>query len=101
MPTVSTAEIFDRGAYLEEGFNPNTLTSTHLRGLLFYHQVDAPSNASKSKLVDVFKSQILSNLSSLREERLARLNAVPSSEDIVDVAVKPIKKRRTKVCPKY
>ena len=99
MPTVSTAELFERGAYLQEGFNPNTLTSAHLRGLLFYHQINVPSNASKSKMVALFKSQILPNLSSLREERLIRLNAVPSSEDVINVAVEPVMKRRTKVCP--
>lgn len=47
-------------------FNPKTLRVVELRRIFLFHDVDFPSSAKKSDLVDIFQSQIAPRASAFK-----------------------------------
>ncbi|GAB0134479.1 hypothetical protein EsDP_00002848 [Epichloe bromicola] len=56
--------------YLQEGFDPRTVTVPRLRSILVTHNVDYPSTAKKSQLVELVNDHVLSQASKLRAQKL-------------------------------
>ncbi|EME42174.1 hypothetical protein DOTSEDRAFT_175059 [Dothistroma septosporum NZE10] len=56
----------DDQAYLELDFDPSTLTVPRLRSILVAHNVNYPSSAKKSQLVELFTENIASQARKLR-----------------------------------
>ncbi|KAK1068190.1 inner nuclear membrane protein enriched at telomere/subtelomere region [Friedmanniomyces endolithicus] len=56
----------DEQAYLEPGFDPGSLTMPRLRSILVAHNVNYPSSAKKSQLVDIFNDTVLPQARSIR-----------------------------------
>ncbi|KAK0922311.1 inner nuclear membrane protein enriched at telomere/subtelomere region [Friedmanniomyces endolithicus] len=56
----------DEQAYLEPGFDPGSLTMPRLRSVLVAHNVNYPSSAKKSRLVDIFNESVLPQARSIR-----------------------------------
>lgn len=55
--------------YLQEGFDPRSVTIPRLRSILVTHNVDYPSTAKKPQLVELVNDHVLSQASKLRAER--------------------------------
>ncbi|RLV96614.1 Inner nuclear membrane protein SRC1 [Spathaspora sp. JA1] len=68
-------------SYLEEGFDPQKLKVAELRNILNRHEVEYPSNAKKTQLVQLFKDNIVSK----RQELSQEFNVKPSDEGIVSI----------------
>ncbi|KAG8421020.1 inner nuclear membrane protein enriched at telomere/subtelomere region [Metarhizium acridum] len=60
------AEVDD---YLQEGFDPRSVTVPRLRSILVTHNVDYPSTAKKGQLVDLVNDHVLSQAAKLRAQR--------------------------------
>lgn len=56
--------------YLQEGFDPRAVTVPRLRSILVTHNVDYPSTAKKSQLVELVNDHVLSQASKLRAQKL-------------------------------
>ncbi|KAK1815728.1 inner nuclear membrane protein enriched at telomere/subtelomere region [Friedmanniomyces endolithicus] len=56
----------DEQAYLEPGFDPGSLTMPRLRSILVAHNVNYPSSAKKSQLVEIFNDTVLPQARSIR-----------------------------------
>ena len=69
----------DSDAYLEPGFDPNTLKVAELRGILLKHDVDYPSSAKKAVLLDLFNHHIAANAARIRA---ASAQVLPPSHNI-------------------
>lgn len=72
----------DSPAYLQPGFDPNNLRVAELRGILVEHDIDYPSSAKKSELVDLFNDHIAPKSKRLLS---AKNRVKPSARGIVDV----------------
>jgi len=83
-----TAGSMENEAYLENGFDPNSLKVAELRGILLKHDVDYPSSAKKSILVDLFNANIAARAAKLRSAR-ARISA--SDEGMINAGSTPEK----------
>ncbi|KHN96490.1 Inner nuclear membrane protein MAN1 [Metarhizium album ARSEF 1941] len=59
----------DADDYLQEGFDPRSVTVPRLRSILVTHNVDYPSTAKKGQLVDLVNHHVLSQASKLRAQR--------------------------------
>ena len=70
-------------AYLQTGFDLNSLTVPRLRNILVYHDISFPSSAKKSQLVELIESDLLPNAKKLLRER-DRVRR--TSKGITDVA---------------
>lgn len=68
--------------YLEPGFDANTLTVPRLRSILLAHNINYPSSAKKSQLVELFNEQVASQAKKIKS---ASLRVKRSSRGIVDV----------------
>lgn len=55
--------------YLQEGFDPRTVTVPRLRSILVTHNVDYPSTAKKPQLVELVNDHVLSQAPKLRAQR--------------------------------
>lgn len=55
--------------YLEEGFDPRSVTVPRLRSILVTHNVEFPGNAKKADLVELVKTYVLSQAPELRARR--------------------------------
>ena len=55
--------------YLQEGFDPRIVTVPRLRSILVTHNVDYPSTAKKSQLVQLVTDHVLSQAPKLRAQR--------------------------------
>lgn len=53
-------------AYLEQGFDPSTLTVPRLRSILVAHGVDYPASSKKAQLVDIFTENVVPQARRLR-----------------------------------
>lgn len=62
----SMADVDD---YLQEGFDPRTVTVPRLRSILVTHNVDYPSTAKKPQLVQLVADHVLSQAPKLRAQR--------------------------------
>jgi hypothetical protein len=78
----------DSEAYLEPGFDPNTLKVAELRGILLKHDIDYPSSAKKSVLLDLFNQHIATRAQTLRTTS-ARVK--PSTQGMIDAGFTPEK----------
>lgn len=72
----------DDQEYLEPGFDPSTLTVPRLRSILVAHNVNYPSSAKKSQLIDLFNDNVLPLA---RKLRTANARVKRTSRGIVDV----------------
>jgi hypothetical protein len=59
----------DELAYLQPGFDLNTLTMPKLRNILVYHNVAFPASAKKAQLVELIEANILPKAKKLLKER--------------------------------
>ncbi|PFH62101.1 hypothetical protein XA68_15062 [Ophiocordyceps unilateralis] len=59
----------DGDDYLQEGFDPRSVTVPRLRSILVTHSVEFPSTAKKPQLVELVTDRVLSQASRLRAER--------------------------------
>jgi HeH/LEM domain len=80
----STAEVIASARYLDDDFDPRSLTIPHLNGILSHHGVRFPSNAKKAVLVNLFEEKIVGNLDELRRERNFIDGSVASDRGITD-----------------
>jgi hypothetical protein len=67
--------------YLQAGFDPSTLTVPRLRSILVSHDIDYPSSAKKSQLIQIFNDHVLPQS---RRILSARARAKRTSRGIVD-----------------
>lgn len=67
--------------YLQTGFDPSSLTMPRLRSILVSHDIEYPSNAKKSQLVQIFNDNVLPQS---RKILSARARAKRTSRGIVD-----------------
>ena len=72
----------DDQAYLEPDFDPSSLTVPKLRSILVQHNVNYPSSAKKTQLVDLFNENVLPQA---RKIRSANARVKRTSRGIVDV----------------
>lgn len=68
--------------YLDPDFDPNTLTVPKLRNILLEYNVNYPSSAKKTQLVDLFVEHVKPTAQSVLK---ARARTKPSARGIVDV----------------
>ncbi|KAK6457755.1 spliced mRNA and cell cycle regulated protein [Scheffersomyces xylosifermentans] len=85
----------DDKEYLEEGFDPKSLKVTQLRGILNEYDVEYPSNAKKSQLVELFNESILPRSSELAKDYKAK---VANSNDVgfIDVQTEVVETEKAK-----
>lgn len=69
-PGHQSSTMADVDDYLQEGFDPRTVTVPRLRSILVTHNVDYPSTAKKSQLVELVNDHVLSQASKLRAQKL-------------------------------
>jgi len=81
---MTAAQIISVGEYLEADFEPISLTVSQLLGILSYHNIDYPTPYTKTKLVQVFNSEIKTRASKFKKERLKKENSVASDDGIKD-----------------
>ena len=91
---LSTTNLLDTGEYLDEGFDPNSLTVPILRGILFHHDITLPDRIRKTELVKLFRHEITANFSGLKDEWFQRKNAPPCDDGITHVNVCQAAKRK-------
>ncbi|KAK5007955.1 hypothetical protein LTR28_004630, partial [Elasticomyces elasticus] len=68
--------------YLEPGFDPSSLTIPRLRSILVSHNIQYPSSAKKSQLIELFNGNVLPQARKLLN---AQARTKPSTRGIVDV----------------
>jgi hypothetical protein len=81
---LTSTEVIDSGKYLEDDFDPNTLTIPHLTAILNYHNVNKPPQANKGKLVQTFNEEIVPKRTKFRKDKSANEDSQPSSIGIND-----------------
>ncbi|KAK5010510.1 hypothetical protein LTR28_009457 [Elasticomyces elasticus] len=69
--------------YLEPGFDPSSLTIPRLRSILVSHNIQYPSSAKKSQLIELFNGNVLPQARKLLN---AQAKTKPSTRGIVDVS---------------
>ncbi|KAJ2794414.1 inner nuclear membrane protein enriched at telomere/subtelomere region, partial [Coemansia helicoidea] len=71
-------------SYLEDGFDPQSLKMSAIRGILVQHSVDFPSNAKKPELLQLLQETVLARAPKLRKEAKRRVKG--DGRDIEQVA---------------
>ncbi|KZS99295.1 hypothetical protein SISNIDRAFT_421844, partial [Sistotremastrum niveocremeum HHB9708] len=84
MSRLTASEVIDLGKYLEDGFDPTTLTIPHLLSILSHHNVNRPPQANKGKLLQTFNEEIVPNRARFRKERIAAEESEASVQGIHD-----------------
>lgn len=82
--SLTATQIISLGDYLDNDFDPNTLTVSQLLGVLTHHQIRYPTPYTKAKLVQLFLDEIRLKVAKLRKERLKRNNSLASDDGITD-----------------
>lgn len=72
----------DDQAYLEQGFDPNTLTVPRLRSILVAHNVNYPSSAKKGQLIELFTEHVVPHA---RKIKTANARVKRTSRGIEDI----------------
>jgi len=91
MSRMTAAQIINVGEYLEPDFEPTSLTVSQLLGILSYHNIDYPTPYTKTKLIQVFNSEVKTRATKFKKERLKKENSVASDDGIKDgITGKPI-----------
>ncbi|KAJ3526358.1 hypothetical protein NM688_g8271 [Phlebia brevispora] len=92
---LTSAQIIEKGDYLNPDFDPNTLTVSQLLGVFGFHNINYPSPYSKSKLVQIFRDELKPKAGQYKKERLSRQNSQASDDGITDgVTGRPINEGR-------
>ena len=91
---LSTTDLLDTGKYLDERFDPDSLTVPILRGILFHHGITLPCRISKTELVRLFRHEITANLAGLKAQWLQRKNSPPCDDGIIQVNACQTAKRK-------
>lgn len=82
---LSSTEVIQDGTYLDEGFDPKTLTVAQLGGVLSHHGIIVlDRNRQKGNLLDIWKTGITDLGEKLRHERWRNKQIVASREGILD-----------------
>ncbi|KAF7304852.1 MSC domain-containing protein [Mycena kentingensis (nom. inval.)] len=84
MSRLTATEIVKKGEYLNDDFDPASLTVTQLLGVFGYHGVTYPTPYSKPRLVSLFNDQIKPRATKLRKERLKTASSIASDDGITD-----------------
>jgi hypothetical protein len=84
MSRLSAAQVIGLGEYLDDDFDPSTLTIPQLLGVFGFHNVKYPTPHTKAKLIQVFNDEIKANNRKLKNQRLARESSVASDNGIRD-----------------
>ncbi len=84
MSRLTSTEVIDSGKYLENDFDPASLTIPHLTAILNYHNVQKPSGANKGKLIQAFNEEIVPRRAKYRKERQETEDSQASSIGIND-----------------
>ena len=88
---MTAAQIINVGEYLEPDFEITSLTVSQLLGILSYHNIDYPTPYTKTKLIQVFNSEVKTRATKFKKERLKKENSVASDDGIKDgITGKPI-----------
>jgi hypothetical protein len=69
MSRLTSTEVIDSGNYLEDDFDPTTLTVPHLNAILNYHDIPRPPQSNKGKLVQAFRDDIYPRRKEFIQER--------------------------------
>lgn len=84
MSKPTSAQIIEKGDYLNADFDPASLTIAQLLGIFGYHNVMYPVPYTKGKLVQLFNEQIKARAAIFKHEKLQRQNSQASDEGITD-----------------
>jgi hypothetical protein len=84
MSRLTSAQVISLGEYLRPDFDSSSLTVSQLLGVLGYHNVRYPTPYTKSKLVQLFNSEIKTKASQFKKERLKKENSIASDDGITD-----------------
>lgn len=84
MSRITAAQVIALGDYLEEDFDPSTLTVPQLLGVFGFHNINYPSQYTKSKLVQLFNEEIKTRSKKFKRERIKRENSQASDDGITD-----------------
>ena len=82
--SLTATQIISQGDYLDNDFDPNTLTVSQLLGVLTHHQIRYSTPYTKAKLVQLFLDEIKPKVVKLRKEKLKRENSLASDDGITD-----------------
>lgn len=96
--SLTATQIISQGDYLDNDFDPNTLTVSQLLGVLTHHQIRYPTPYTKAKLVQLFLDEIKPKVVTLRKEKLQRENSQASDDGITDGLTGRPLNADTKVC---
>lgn len=82
--SLTATQIINQGDYLDNDFDPNTLTVSQLLGTLTYHHIRYPTPYTKAKLVQLFLDEIRPKAANFRKEKLKKDNSIASDDGITD-----------------
>lgn len=82
--TLTSAQVIQKGEYLDPDFDPASLTISQLLGVFGYHNIEFPSPYTKGRLVQIFNDELKPQGATLRRERLSRQNSQASDDGITD-----------------
>lgn len=95
---LTSAQIIEKGDYLDPDFDPSSLTISQLLGVFGFHNINFPSPYTKGKLVQIFNDELKPRVNQFKKERLSRQNSQGSDDGITDgVTGRPINEAR-RVC---
>lgn len=78
----------DNYDYLNEDFDPTTLTIPQLRRIFIFHDIEYMVAGKKQDLLATFRKEIIPRRDTLRQEFV---DVIPEGNDIVDVQMKGVK----------
>jgi hypothetical protein len=84
MSRPTSSEIIESGKYLEDDFDPMSLTIPHLTAILSFHNINRPSGGGKGKLVQTFKDEIYPKRLQYLEQRRVMDASEASAHGISD-----------------
>ena len=84
MSRLTAAQVITLGEYLQPDFEPSSLTVAQLLGIFGYHNINYPSQYTKTKLVQLFNDEIKQKREKLSQQRIKRTNSVASDDGITD-----------------
>ena len=98
MSRLTAAQVIASGDYLQEDFDPSTLTVPQLLGVFGFHNINYPSQYTKPKLVQLFNDEIKTRSKKFKKERLKRENSQASDDGITDgFTGRPLAEKKVRV----
>ena len=96
---LTSAQVIEKGDYLNPDFDPATLTISQLLGVFGFHNIGFPSPYTKGKLVQIFNDELKPNAQQYKKDRLSRQNSQASDDGITDgLTGRPINEGRRVRC---